>query len=422
MVTFLRTNARWIFGGLFLTFLSSFGQTFFISASVAEWQARFDLSHGDFGLVYMLATLASAVSLPFIGKSVDVIAEHRVLLVITPILAAACVVAAYAPSVLVLGLALFVLRLMGQGMMTHLALTATGRWFSAQRGRAVSVVVLGHQLGEATLPLAFSGLAFGFGYQAGWLAAGIFLIFVGLPLGVWAYAKPRTPSAPVNRAAPTAGPGNHAGAVPGYDGTHWTRARVVRDWAFWVLLLGALGPGFIGTTIFFHQDYLASFYGWPGDLFARALAVMALTTVLFALINGWLIDRFGARAILPFFLLPLGLSCLVLSASGTVPAVFGFMILLGVSYGFSSTLVGALWPEVYGTDHLGAVRALIVSAIVLATAVGPGLTGALIDRGISLPDQIASMAVYCFAISAVMVVVSQRLRRRQLTRTASKSA
>ncbi|MEO0613858.1 MAG: MFS transporter, partial [Pseudomonadota bacterium] len=93
-----------------------------------------------------------------------------------------------------------------------------------------------------------------------------------------------------------------------------------------------------------------------------------------------------------------------------------------VSYGFSSTLVGALWPEVYGTDHLGAVRALIVSAIVLATAVGPGLTGALIDRGISLPDQIASMAVYCFAISAAMVVVSQRLRRRQLTRTASKSA
>ncbi|MEL6379674.1 MAG: MFS transporter [Pseudomonadota bacterium] len=414
MVTFLRTNARWIFGGVFLTFLSSFGQTFFISASVAEWQARFGLSHGDFGLVYMLATLGSALTLPFLGKIVDIIPEHRVLAIITPILAVACALAAYAPSVLVLGGALFLLRLMGQGMMTHVALTATGRWFSAQRGRAVSVVVLGHQVGEATLPLAFAGIAVANGYQWGWLASAVFLVVVGLPLGVWAFAKPRV------RATTTGA--QDAGTAPGYDGTHWTRARVVRDWAFWVLLFSALAPGFIGTTIFFHQDYLAAFYDWPADLFARALAVMAMTTVVFALINGWLIDRFGACAILPFFLLPLGLSCLVLSTSGTGAAVFGFMVLLGVSYGFSSTLVGALWPEVYGTAHLGAVRALIVSAIVLATAVGPGLTGALIDRGIDLPDQLAVMGLYCFALSAVMVVVSQRLRGRQRAARAAPSA
>ena len=59
MIHFIRQNFRWIAGGFLLTFFSSFGQTFFISASVAEWQAQFGLSHGEFGRLYMLATLAA---------------------------------------------------------------------------------------------------------------------------------------------------------------------------------------------------------------------------------------------------------------------------------------------------------------------------------------------------------------------------
>ena len=79
------------------------------------------------------------------------------------------------------------------------------------------------------------------------------------------------------------------------------------------------------------------------------------------------------------------------------------MGLLGVSYGFSSTLFGALWPEVYGTEHLGSIRSLIVAVMVFSTAVGPGLTGALIDLGVSYPGQIFVMGVYCIAASAVLL-------------------
>jgi len=45
----------------------------------------------------------------------------------------------------ILIVAVFLLRLFGQGMMTHIALTSTGRWFAAERGRAVSLVVLGRR-------------------------------------------------------------------------------------------------------------------------------------------------------------------------------------------------------------------------------------------------------------------------------------
>ena len=65
--------------------------------------------------------------------------------------------------------------------MTHIALTSTGRWFVAERGRAVSLVVLGHQGGEATIPLAFAALTIAYGYRVGWLAAAGALLIVGLP-------------------------------------------------------------------------------------------------------------------------------------------------------------------------------------------------------------------------------------------------
>ena len=60
-LNFLRENARWLAGGFLLTLFSSFGQTFFISLSAGEIRAEYGLSHGTFGTLYMVATLASVI-------------------------------------------------------------------------------------------------------------------------------------------------------------------------------------------------------------------------------------------------------------------------------------------------------------------------------------------------------------------------
>ncbi len=134
---------------------------------------------------------------------------------------------------------------------------------------------------------------------------------------------------------------------------------------------------------------------------------MAVTTVLFALISGALIDRFRATALLPFFLLPLSASCFALGSDGSAEMLFLAMVFLGTSYGFSSTLFGAVWPEIYGLAHLGAVRSVIVSAMVFATAAGPGITGTLIDSGIELPTQMRWLGVYCL-VAVVAVTAAAR--------------
>lgn len=401
MIEFVRRNVRWLAGGFMLTYFSSFGQTYFISASVAQWQATFDLTHGEFGRFYMFATLASAVCLPFVGRVLDVVQPHHVIALVVPVLAAAALLAGYATSLPVLILAVFMLRLFGQGMMTHIALTSTGRWFAAERGRAVSLVVLGHQGGEATIPLAFAALTLGYGYRFGWSAAAAALLVIGLPFAYWAYRTPRVPH------------GQPALVLDTQEARSWTRVEVLTDPLFWMLLAGVLAPAFIGTTIFYHQNYLTILNNWPPQFFALSLLVMALTTIGCALLTGAIIDRYSAVAVLPYFLLPLAGACFVLSYSGAEAALFTMMVLLGISYGIASTLFGALWPELYGLTNLGAVRSVTVAAAVMATAAGPGLTGTLIDQGVSLPTQMAYLGGYCVLAAGLMTVASALFQRRR---------
>lgn len=400
MWLFIRANARWLGAGVILTFLSSFGQTFFIGLSGNALREQFALSEGGFGLLYMAATLASAASLPFVGRLLDYMPAWKVAAFSMPGLAAACLLVVIAPHLAVLAIAIWLLRLFGQGMMTHIALTQTGRWFAASRGRAVSLVVPGHQLGEAALPILFVSLAALLGWQGAWTASALF-IPVMLPVMVWLLREDRIPENP------------HGEAGSGSQQRQWTRAEVLRDPVFYLLLTGVLAPPFIGTTIFFHQGHFIALRGYDALVFASAFPLMAVTTIVFGLVCGALIDRFGAVRILPFFLAPLTIASLAAGLLTPVWGVYLFMFLVGVSYGFTATLLGALWPEVYGVTHLGGVRAIIVSAMVLSTAIGPGLTGVLIDQGINLPTQLIVMAGWCVAASFCLIVGSRVIRARR---------
>ena len=401
-LTFLRDNARWITGGFLLCFFSSFGQTFFIALSGGEIRAEYGLSNGEWGSLYMLATLASAATLTQLGRIVDHFPIATVTAIVIPMLGLACFLMSWSQSVVLLGVTLYLLRLFGQGMMTHTAMTAMGKWYAARRGTAVSFTTVGLQGGEALLPIAMVSLFAAIGWRQSWLAMAILIVLFALPAIYTLMRVERVPQA-------SDGPARLRTA------RDWTRSEVMRDPLFWVMLTGVLAPPFIGTTIFFHQAYLVELRGWELNAFAAAFAVMAAMTVLFALICGQLVDRFGAKAILPFFLLPLACSCFALAFIADARGIFAFMALMGISYGFSSTLFGALWPEVYGTAHLGGIRAIMVALMVLSSALGPGISGLMIDAGISYLKQIFAMGIWCLAASAVLLFVARKLTNRART-------
>ena len=113
-IRFAVDNRRFLAFGFLVALSSSFGQTFFIGVFGPGLREEFGLTHGDWGLVYMAGTLASALVLPWSGRLIDRI-DLRVFSAAVFIgLAAACFVMATTGHVAVLVLAIFLLRQFGQ--------------------------------------------------------------------------------------------------------------------------------------------------------------------------------------------------------------------------------------------------------------------------------------------------------------------
>ncbi len=394
--SFLRSNLRWLGAGFLLSFSSSFGQTYFISLFSGDLRAAFDLSHGGFGGLYTLATLASAATLVWLGKLADTQPLARLSAATITGLALIALAMAAVASPVMLVLVLFGLRLFGQGLLSHLCFTAMGRWYNAQRGRAIAIAAMGFPAGEALFPIVAVGLALWIGWRETWIVAAGALLLLALPLAYLLLRNGRTPRNP----APVDGRGK---VLP----RDWTRGEVLRDPLFYALMPGILAPSFILTGVFFHQVHLVETKGWSLALFAAAYPGYSLAAVGASLAFGWAVDRWNAGRLLPAYLLPMAAGLFLLGLADAAWVALAFMALSGATAGAATTLIGALWAEIYGTRHLGAIRALAVAAMVFATGLAPGLMGGLLDLGIGLDAQILVMAVYTLAAAVLFLGLAQ---------------
>jgi len=401
MLEFVRDNLRWLGTGFLLTFASAFGQTWFIALFAGEIKAVHGLSDGAWGSLYTVATLASAALLFLRGGLADTMPLARLVSIVALGFAVSCIALAYAPAIWVVGVAVFGLRFCGQGMFGHIALTAMGRWYRARRGRAVAIAALGHPAGEAFLPLPAIALTAALGWRGTWLVAAALLALALAPALARMLARGRVPQ------GATAGDAD----VAGLGGRHWRRTDVARHWLFPALLPMVLTPGFIGTVVFFHQVHIAEVKGWSLASMAPGLTVFAGVTVVTSFAAGWLADRFGPDRLLPGLLLPMGLGIALVGPAAHVPMWFLALGLLGVTQGATGALWGTLLPTIYGTRHLGAVRSLVTVIMVVSTAIGPGITGILIDRGIDFPAQCTAMGLWCLALCAAALAIRRRLVR-----------
>ena len=388
---FVLANAPFLGFGLLLACFSSFGQTFYIGLFGAAVRAEFELSHAGFGSLYMAGTLVSGLAFAFAGRLIDRVSLRRYAAFALIGLAAACAIMASAANAILLTVALCALRFFGQGLVTHTAHTATARHFERDRGKALSVVMLGHPLGEALLPPVAVAAAAWFGWREVWWAASVLLVLAILPSAM--LLLPRMP-APVRPASAPVGA--------------WS--MLFRDRRFLLALPAVLVPAFVSTGFAFHIVPLAAEQGWDMKLVAAAFTAFAVAKVAMSLAAGPAIDRLGARALLPVLLLPLIAACLSLSAGTAIWIAFLFMALLGVSGGVTQTLLGAIWAEVYGVGQLGAIRSVYFVLMVFSSALAPAAFGRTIDAGAGLAD----IGLACAAVmaGAKLLLLASGLNRR----------
>jgi len=401
MLRFVAENARWLATGVLLALGACLGHTWFISLFAGEIRAEYGLSDGQWGLLYTAATLSSAALLFGRGGWADTVPLSRLAPMVAVAFAGAAVLMALGQAVWLLGVAVFLLRFCGQGMFSHIQQTAMARWFVATRGRAIAITNLGYTTGQILLPLPAVLLMGWIGWRASWLVVAAILLLFILPLLIVLLKQNRAPQGSRGRGLGVAGLGNR----------HWRRGDALRHWLFWALVPLMLTPGYIGTVVFFHQVHIAEIKGWSLVAMAPAYPAWALSELVAAFVAGWVADRFGPARLLPLALLPMGVGIAMIGMAQTPLAWIVGIGLIGVTQGLTNTVWGTLLPVTYGTDHIGAVRAVASAVLVVSTALGPGVGGVIIDAGIPLPDQAGAMAVWCVVLSLAMLPVTRMILR-----------
>ncbi|MEL6562902.1 MAG: MFS transporter [Pseudomonadota bacterium] len=381
-----------------LTLLSSFGQTFFISLFAAEVQGAFFLSHGAWGMIYAVGTMASAAVMIWAGGLTDQWRARSLGILVLVLLALSCLAMALNPYAVLLPVIIFALRLTGQGMTSHIAIVAMSRWFVATRGRALSIATLGFSLGEAVLPIIFVALLAVMDWRILWVIAAL-IALAGIPLLAALLRTERTPQS-------MAGENQSLGM----DARNWTRGQALRHPLFWFMVPALIGPSAFGTAFFFHQVYYATLKGWTHLALVSLFPIYTLVGIAAMVAAGLALDRFGTARLIPFYQLPLVLAFAVFALATSLVHVAVGLVLFALMTGANAVLPNAFWAEFYGTGNIGSIKAMAAAVMVLGSAIGPGLTGVLIDAGISLDTQYLGVALYFVVASGMMWIGITRSR------------
>ena len=368
MFNFIYKNLNLLFFGFLIAFASGFGQTFFISLFSQDFRDTFKLTNTEFGSLYSIATVLSAITIIWAGKLIDTVSLRKYTLAIILGLALTCLMASFVFNVFFLFLVIYFLRLFGQGLMGHTSRTTMARYFNTNRGKALAISGFGFSVGEIIYPAAVVFLLLTIGWRLTWFSSSIFILIF---FGIFFYFIFK-----INNFKKE----NNTDENIDLSEISWRRRDVLKDFKFYMYLPLSLLMSFTVTGFLFHQVYISEIKSWTLINLAQGFIFYAVSGITGSIISGILIDKLTGRKLIPFHLLPMLAIFIVMLFSDHVYVLYFYMAGLGLSNGFTENISNSLWAEMYGVKNLGSIKALLTFFGIMASASSPFLYGIILDQ------------------------------------------
>jgi len=399
IIDIVRSNFKIIIFGFVFTFFSSIGQSFFIGLFNSNIRQELNITHGEFGTIYGIATLCSSLTLIWLGKKIDDLKLVNYSFLVVIFLSLAALLFSFVNGLIFLTIGVFFLRLSGQGLMAHTASVAISRFFDRSRGKALSYVWVGMSFGEFLLPIIIVYFLTFIYWRNLWQGFAMIIILL-LPIFTYLTIKEISIFSREKK--------NGDNANKNIDAIKsWTRREVLKDFKFYSILPAMLASSFIITGIVINQTFIIESKDWEKFAIAKSFMIYSILTVVTLFFSGFLVDKFTSRKIFPWLNIPLLLSLIVLAIFDHPYTAFVFMGFMGISNGLTNVLMSSFWAEIYGVNYLGSIKALTGSLMVFSTALATVVFGILIDLGYSIENIAVLCSIYT-AISILIVIIFQR--------------
>ena len=385
----IKLSIKIIIFGFIFTFFSSFGQSFFIGLFNSNIRADLNISHGQFGTIYAMATLISSFSLIWIGKKIDDFKLINFSFFVIFLLFFSSIFFSFVNSIYLLFAGIFLLRLSGQGLMAHTASTSISRFFNLNRGKSLSITWFGLSVAEFILPITMVFFLTIYSWRSIWLSIGLLII---LFLPVLSFFTIRKITLLSREEVKT--------NIKSKDIKNWKRKEILLDPKFYLISLVMLALPAINTGVFVYQSFILESKNWGDFVIAKSFMFYAILSVTTLFIAGPTVDRYTSRKILPLMNIPSLLGMLILFYFDHHTSSYFVLGLMGISNGLANVLGSSTWAEIYGVKYIGSIKALTTALMVFATAFGTAVFGILIDRGFSI-EQISLVSAAYISISII---------------------
>jgi len=388
MKHFILHDPKLLIYGFLIIFFASYGQTFFIALFNDDIKDLYNLSDGQFGMIYALATTFSSLLLINFAKLIDFIDLRIYSFLVTLGLLLPCVAIYFLPeNIFFLFLIIFALRFFGQGAMTHAGITSMTRYFGENRGKAISIGNLGGMLGVMFLPIIIVYLNKFFDFKQIWLFCSLSIILF-LPVLYYTLSNQSERQIKFHDSIKN-------------EKKIWTTLQVIKNKKFLIYLPLTTSFSFIGTGLMFHQIFIITQKGWTLDMLGTGFIFLGAFSIIGLLLGGPLIDLLNPKKAIVYLMLPIFIGIIVLLLFENFYFLIIYMSLYGLNLGISAPFTGSLWADLFGLESLGTVKALFHAIVVLASALSPVIFGYIIDWGFG----IGIISIICL----IMIITSSLL-------------
>tara|TARA_Y100001954_G_scaffold76484_1_gene83935 strand:- start:2491 stop:3681 length:1191 start_codon:yes stop_codon:yes gene_type:complete len=388
MKHFILHDPKLLIYGFLIIFFASYGQTFFIALFNDDIKDLYNLSDGQFGMIYALATTFSSLLLINFAKLIDFIDLRIYSFLVTLGLLLPCVAIYFLPeNIFFLFLIIFALRFFGQGAMTHAGITSMTRYFGENRGKAISIGNLGGMLGVMFLPIIIVYLNKFFDFKQIWLFCSLSIILF-LPVLYYTLSNQSERQIKFHDSIKN-------------EKKIWTTLQVIKNKKFLIYLPLTTSFSFIGTGLMFHQIFIFTQKGWTLDMLGTGFIFLGAFSIIGLLLGGPLIDLLNPKKAIVYLMLPIFIGIIVLLLFENFYFLIIYMSLYGLNLGISAPFTGSLWADLFGLESLGTVKALFHAIVVLASALSPVIFGYIIDWGFG----IGIISIICL----IMIITSSLL-------------
>ena len=395
----LSLNKKVIIFGFIFTFFSSFGQSFFLGLFNPSIRNDLNISHGQFGSIYALATIFSSLTLIWFGKKIDEFKLLNYSFIVIFFLILSSFFFSLINNLYLLIIGIFLMRFSGQGLMSHTSTTTISRYFNQRRGKALSAVWFGLSTAEFILPALIVFMLTFLSWRSIWQFISLLMLIV-LPIVVLSTIK----NLSINSRESNNIFDRSLNRIKS-----WKRSEVIKDVKFYIISLNMLAMPWIATGVFVYQSFISDSKSWEIYTIPKSFMIYSISSILTLILSGFLVDRFTSRKLIYFINAPLLMGLIFLYFLNQQFIAYIFFGLLGVSNGLANVLGSSTWAEIYGVKYIGSIKALTTALMVFSTAFGTAIFGYFIDLGLSIETISLISALYIVSVFLLLLTISNKV-------------